>query len=161
MIRSGAGDDMISVADLAFRAIDGGSGTDTLVFTGDNQTIDFTSLADNKIAGIEALDITGTGNDTIVIGALDAFHFSDTPNAAFTGADSHNNLVVQGDAGDTLQLDDFDPDGGGAADPYQWQLAASDKNLDGSAGGDFDFYNLMRSGVVVASVAVDAEMMVL
>ena len=125
VIRSGAGNDLLSVADLAFRTVDGGAGTDRLLFTGNAQTIDLGTFADNKLTGIEAFDITGTGGDTLVIGALDAFHFSDTPNGDFTGADSHQSLVVFGDAVDTLQLDDFDPGSGGA---YQWTLAASDRN---------------------------------
>ncbi|MCP4307776.1 MAG: hypothetical protein GY788_23465, partial [bacterium] len=159
VIRSGAGDDLLTVADLTFKKIDGGSGNDTLAFAGTAETIDFTALADNKIVGIEVLDISGTGADTIVMGALDAFHFSDTPNADFTGADSHNNLVVLGDAGDTLDLDDFSP-GGGAPD-YTWALDVADVALDGAPGGDFDVYNLERDGIVVASVAVDEDMTIL
>jgi hypothetical protein len=38
---------------------------------------------------------------------------SDTPHAGFTGADGYKNLVVLGDAGDTIDFRDFDPDGGG------------------------------------------------
>ncbi|MCP4385047.1 MAG: hypothetical protein GY798_27150, partial [Hyphomicrobiales bacterium] len=161
VIRSGAGDDLLTAADLTFKKIDGGSGRDTLVFAGTSETIDFTAIADNLIAGIEVLDISGTGTDTIVLGALDAFHFSDTPNADFTGADSHKNFVVLGDTGDTIDFRDFDPDGGGTVPGYEWQLDVSDKNLDGSAGGDFDFYNLVRDGNTVASAAVDADMTVL
>ena len=158
VIRSGAGNDMLSVADLAFRTVDGGAGTDRLLFTGDAQTIDLGTFADNKLTGVEAFDITGSGGDTLVIGALDAFHFSDTPNGDFTGAASHNSLVVFGDAVDTLQLDAFDPGSGGA---YQWTLAAADRNLADTAGGGFDLYNLVRGAAVLASLAVDADIMVL
>ncbi len=161
VIRSGAGDDTLTVADSAFRSLDGGGGTDTLVFAGTNQTIDFTTIADTKVAGIEAFDVTGSGNDTIVIGALDILHFSDTPNAGFTGADGNRNLVVYGDAGDKLDLRDFDPDGGGPIAGYAWSLVASGKHLDGSAGGGFNSYDLVRAAEVVASVAVDSDMTVL
>ncbi|MEP2927352.1 MAG: hypothetical protein ABJP31_25070, partial [Bauldia litoralis] len=161
VFRGGAGNDTISVSDLTFLKIDGDSGTDTLVFAGTAETIDFTIIANNRINGIEALDISGTGNDTIVLGALDALHFSDTPNAAFTGAGSHKNLVITGDAGDTLDLNDFDPDGGGPVSGYAWSLVASDQMLDGSGSGDFDIYNLVRDAKVVASVAVDSDMAVL
>ncbi|MCP4380337.1 MAG: hypothetical protein GY798_02760, partial [Hyphomicrobiales bacterium] len=159
VIRSGAGDDLLTVADLTFKKIDGGSGTDTLVFAGAAETIDFTSIGDNRIAGIEVLNITGTGNDTAVLGALDAFQFSETPNADFTGADSHQNLVILGDAGDTVDFDDFDP--GGGAPVYAWVADDTNVALDGTAGGDFDVYNLERGGVVVASVAVDEDMTIL
>lgn len=137
--------------------MDGGSGTDTLVLAGLG-TIDFTAIANNRIEGIEAFDVTRGGNDTIVLGALDILHFSDTPHAGFTGADSHKRLVIHGDAGDSLDLVDFDPGSGGA---YEWGLVASDRTLDGSAGGGFDFYNLVRNSAVVASVAVDADMTIL
>ena len=161
VFRGGAGNDAIATPDLAFRSIDGGSGTDTLAFTGNGQVIDFTLIADNKVKGIEAFDISGSGADTLVIGALDVFHFSDTPNAAFTGATSHNSLVILGDAVDTVSLEGFDPDGGGPSAPYQWQLVASDRKLDGTAGGAYDLYALVRDSAVLASVAIDADIAIL
>lgn len=159
VIRSGAGDDVLEVADLTFKVIDGGSGTDFLVFGGADETIDFTTLADNTIVGIEALYTFGSGNDTIVMGALDVFHFSDTPSSYFTGADSHNNLIVVGDDGDTLDHVSFSP-GGGAPD-YTWVADDAGVNLDGSGDGDFDFYNLVRDGDTLASIAVAEDMTVL
>ncbi|MCP4330653.1 MAG: hypothetical protein GY791_19845, partial [Alphaproteobacteria bacterium] len=41
VIRSGAGDDALTVADQTFMKIDGGSGTDRLAFAGIGETIDF------------------------------------------------------------------------------------------------------------------------
>ncbi|MCP4304463.1 MAG: hypothetical protein GY788_06205, partial [bacterium] len=128
---------------------------------GNAETIDFTdgSIADNVITGIETLSIVGTGNDTIILGALDVFHFSDAPNGDFTGADSHKNLVILGDAGDTVDLDDFDPGGGSSV--YTWVADDTGVNLDGSGGGGFDTYNLTRDGSTLASVAVDADVTLL
>ena len=57
------------------------------------------------------------------------------PDLAWLERKYPNELVVIGDAGDALHLEGFDPDGGGPADPYTWQLAASGKHLDGSTGG--------------------------
>jgi hypothetical protein len=120
--------------------------------------IDFSTLADNKVSGIEALDLSGAGDDTVVLGATDLFHLSDTPNADFTGAESHQNLVVYGDAGDVLELAGGDPDGKGPADAYEWELVGRNDGLDGSARGSFDVYNLTQDGQVLASIAVDADM---
>ncbi len=161
VIRAGAGNDVITVADLAFSKIDGGSGTDTLVFAGPGEIIDFSLIADNRIDGIEVFDVRGTGNDTLIIGALDILHFSDKPNAFFSGASSHTSLVIFGDAGDTLDLDGFDPDGVGPVPGYAWTLVASGKTLDGAGSGGLDFYDLVRDTGVVASVAVDSDMSVL
>jgi hypothetical protein len=123
------------------------------------QTIDLSGSLVQRIEGIETLDVVGTGADTIVLGALAALRLSDLPNAGFTGADSHRNLVVLGDAEDTLSLLGLEGTGGKAA--FEWALAASDRHLDGSDGGGYDFYNLQRSGIVVASVAVDSDMTLL
>jgi hypothetical protein len=56
-----------------------------------------------------------------------------------------------------IDLVGFDPGSGGA---YEWELAASGKHLDGTASGGFNLYNLVRNSSVVASLAVDAEMLV-
>ena len=62
-----------------------------------------------------------------------------------------------GDAVDTLQLDAFDP-GRGAA--YQWTLAAAD-GLRRHRGGGFDLQPSSAERQVLASLAVDADIMVL
>jgi len=54
-----------------------------------------------------------------------------------------------------------DADGGGSSAPHTWRLAASGTQLNGSAGGDFEFYDLVRSSMVVAPVAVGSDMAVL
>ena len=76
---------------------------------------------------------------------------------AFTAAGSHHALVIEGDAGDTLTLQDYDPDGAGGVDPAAWTLAQAGVNLDGSAGGGYDLYDLVRGSDVLASVAVDTN----
>ena len=159
--QGGAGNDTITASDLNFLKVDGGSGTDTLVLLGSGQTFDFTTLSDNKVADIEAIDITGSGNNTLKLGMTDVFNISDMENFNFSAAASHNSLVVQGDTGDTLELHNFDPDGGGPLPASVWQLAASGVGLDGSAGGAFNVYDLVQAGSPQASVAVDTHLNVL
>ena len=150
-IRGGAGDDTISVPDLAFRSIDGGGGTDKLVLLGSGQTFDFTTLSDSRVTSIETIDITGSGNNTLKIGGLDVMNISDSFNFAFTAAHSHNSLVIDGDAGDQVNLVNF-----GSA---TWQQVATHVGLDGSAGGDYNIYDLIGTGAATASVAMDVDIL--
>jgi hypothetical protein len=72
VFRGGAGDDRLVVGDAGFRSVDGGSGTDTLALGGAGITLDLTATPMPAIASIEAFDLTGTGNNTLVLGALEA-----------------------------------------------------------------------------------------
>jgi hypothetical protein len=161
VFHAGAGKDTITAADLNFRLVDGGSGTDTLVLQGAGQTFDFTTLKDNKITGIEVVDITGTGNNILKLGVRDVFNISDTDSFNFSTASQSNTLVVNGNTGDTLQLQNFDPDGAGPLPASAWALAAAAVGLDGSPGGAYNVYDLVNSGSHVASVAVDSHLGIL
>ena len=126
--QGGAGNDLITVPGLSFAMVDGGSGTDTLVLQGAGASFDFTTFANNKVQGIEAIDFTGTGNNTLKMALTDVLDLSDTPNFDFTGLGAAPAAVVlDGNSGDTVQLQG-DPRG-------SWGLAASDVNLDGTGGG--------------------------
>jgi hypothetical protein len=153
IFRSGAGNDKISVLDGQFEQIDGGHGRrDQLVMTSHGATLDGRNFSNDAISGIEAINLTGDGRNRLILDASDLFHFSDTGNSAFTAADSHNNLVVYGNADDRLQFIDY------ASFGAEWALDASDKTLAGKNNGTFDFYNLVDGdGAVLASVAVDAD----
>ncbi|MES2264890.1 MAG: Ig-like domain-containing protein [Pseudomonadota bacterium] len=95
VLYGGAGDDTITVPDLAFQRIDGGAGSDTLVVTGGGNYLDLANFR-NRIAGIETIDLTGSGNNTLTLTAHDLLNLSD----------SGNTLTVDGNAGDTIALDD-------------------------------------------------------
>ncbi|RZI40777.1 DUF4214 domain-containing protein [Herbaspirillum sp. HC18] len=101
VFHAGAGNDVIVVSNLGFRRIDGGSGNDTFKLSGANLIL---NLADfrNKIAGVETIDLTGTGNNTLTLTARDVTHLSD----------STNTLTVEGNAGDVVDLDSGWTDGG-------------------------------------------------
>ncbi|MBD9678091.1 hypothetical protein IB274_15360 [Pseudomonas sp. PDM18] len=56
----------VSVLSSASIAVHGNSGIDTLKLTGAGQTLDVSTLtAAGKLSGVEVLDITGTGNNTL------------------------------------------------------------------------------------------------
>jgi hypothetical protein len=94
VFNAGAGNDLIQVSNTTFRDVDGGSGTDTLVILGSGRTLDLTVLAENKISGIERIDVTGSGDNTLKLSWRDLFDLSETT----------NQLKIDGNAGDTVDL---------------------------------------------------------
>ena len=93
----GAGDDRLIAGDLAFRLADGGTGTDTLALAGSGLSLDIANPAmAAKLDGIERIDLSGSGNNTLTVNAL----------AVLGGigavTDGRHVLAVEGDAGDTV-----------------------------------------------------------
>ena len=98
VIRGGAGDDIIGVSDNGFQRIDGGHGDDTLRLDGAGIHLDFNAIAQNTVTGIERIDLTGSGNNTLSLTALDLF---DMVEARSGGAAI---LRINGNAGDVVNL---------------------------------------------------------
>lgn len=147
--RGGAGNDIVVVPDLGFLRIDGGSGSDTLIFDGVGLAIDLTDRAlASKINSIEHIDIDGSGANTLTLDLLSALNLSGTPHVAFTGGPATSSaLVIDGGADDTFELA---PDVRGT-----WELFAEDVNLDGTGGGDYDIYVFeLDGGGELAKLAV-------
>ncbi len=55
----GQGNDVLAISDLSFKRIVGGSGTDTLRLDGSGLSLDLASIPDNRLQGIEVIDLTG------------------------------------------------------------------------------------------------------
>lgn len=86
-----AGDDaMVYDAD---DVIGGGAGTDTLHLFGNDIHLDLTVIANTKITGIEIIDMTGNGDNTLALNYTDLLALSDT-----------DTLYVIGNGGDTVTL---------------------------------------------------------
>ncbi|MCJ8056593.1 beta strand repeat-containing protein [Shinella curvata] len=152
--RSGAGNDRIVIKDASFRLIDAGNGKqDIVAFDGGGFTLDARDFSNSQLTGIEGFDLT-QGDNTLRLTASDMFHFSTTGHSLFTGADSHKNLVIDGNSGDTLEM--FDTGTANAG----WVAAEFNRKLDGTDGGNYTFANLVEDGSnrVVASIAVDNDM---
>jgi Ca2+-binding RTX toxin-like protein len=94
--QGGLGDDLFQLTTLvefaAGELIDGGAGSDTLQLGGAAQTLNLTLIANNRITGIEVLDITGSDNNTLSLNLADVLDLSFTTNT----------LRVDGDAGDVV-----------------------------------------------------------
>ena len=78
-----------------FRRLDGGRGDDTPELAGSGLTLDLTDIADSKLRGFETIDLTGTGNNTLVLDVLEVLRISKTSNT----------LTVLGDTGDVVYVD--------------------------------------------------------
>ena len=91
VLRGGAGNDVL-VFDGADRVVDGDSGEDTLQFTGTGESLDLTAIINTKYTGIEVVDLTGNGDNSLTLETLVLLALSD----------STNTLRVDGDAGDAV-----------------------------------------------------------
>jgi len=154
---SGAGNDTIRIGDGTPALIRAGTGgRDKVVIEGGDVTFDARNFASHELTGIETFDLKGTGANTLIFEAEDVFDFSNTGNAAFTAAKSHNNLVILGNSDDSLDLIDY------ATLDAEWLAGKHDVTLAGKKHGTFDLYHLTDAdGDVLASVAVDADVTLL
>ena len=91
----GSGDDIIRISDLDFQLVDGGAGSDTLDLAGSNLDLDLTHVS-GRISGIETIGLTGDGNNTLTLTAVDLLNLSDTTNT----------LIVSGNTGDHVSVHD-------------------------------------------------------
>ena len=85
----------------------------TLKLTGQGQVLDLTLLG-HKVESIEVIDLTGTGNNTLKLSLTDVLEQGGT--SLFTN-DGHMQMMVKGNAGDAVILDDLLANG---TDPGNW-----------------------------------------
>ena len=93
VLRGGQGDDSLAVGDLAFRKVVGGRGIDTLKLTGQGEVLDLTNdQVAAKLVGIEVIDLTGSGINSLIVDVASVLNASD----------DSNELLVRRDNGDTI-----------------------------------------------------------
>ncbi|MBX9609463.1 MAG: hypothetical protein K2Y51_24835 [Gammaproteobacteria bacterium] len=66
VLRGGAGNDRL-VWDPLDRRVDGGAGIDTLLLNASGVSLDLTQVGGERVTAIEALDLTGSGNNQLVL----------------------------------------------------------------------------------------------
>jgi hypothetical protein len=108
VLNAGAGNDTIvinasNVAALAQTGagnrarVDGGGNIDTLTLDGSGLTLDLTNISNIRIQDIEKIDITGSGNNTLILNLNDVFDASTSTNI----------LKVLGNSGDSVNASGF------------------------------------------------------
>ena len=93
-LRGGSGSDLLAVGDLSFLRVEGGNGFDTLRLDGTGLTLNLNTLGDAKIRGIEQIDITGTGNNTLSLDLSEVLNISN----------ESNTLTVRRNSGDIVNI---------------------------------------------------------
>ncbi len=90
----GEGNDLFRIQDLYFARITGGNGSDTLRLDGAGISLDLTRVMDNRLRGIEEIDLTGTGSNSLTLTPLEILNLSD----------ESNQVVVRRDADDSVDI---------------------------------------------------------
>ncbi len=90
----GQGNDLLAISDVNFRRLVGGSGNDTLRLDGSGLILNLTTLKDNRLLGIESIDITGSGNNTLLLSYREVLNISDETNT----------LIVKRNIGDIVDF---------------------------------------------------------
>ena len=97
--RGGAGNDTLHLGSpgsfaSAYLNIDGGSGFDVLALDGSAMRLDLTADGADRVHNIERIDLTGSGDNTLVLDIRDLLNMDG----------NSNQLLVNGDSGDAVEL---------------------------------------------------------
>ena len=87
-----AGDDTIVVPDLNFQQVDGGIGSDTLKLVGEGIRLNLAGFQ-NTIDGIEMIDLTGSGSNTLTLTLPDLLSLSDTTDTFTVNGNADDRVV--------------------------------------------------------------------
>jgi len=95
-LQGGAGDDTLVVVDQQFASVDGGTGTDTLLWGGGDASIDLGNLV-GRVHDIEIIDLNDTSSVALTLNLADVVAITET------GKDT---LIIKGDEKDSVHLTD-------------------------------------------------------
>lgn len=95
-LQGGAGDDTLVVVDQQFASVDGGTGTDTLLWGGGDASINLGDLV-GRVHDIEIIDLNDTSSVALTLNLTDVVAITET------GKDT---LIIKGDDKDSVHLTD-------------------------------------------------------
>ncbi|MBP0039473.1 MAG: FG-GAP repeat protein, partial [Roseofilum sp. SID1] len=99
LLYGGAGNDQLQIANTSFSHLDGGLGDDTLTFGGAGMALNLTGSSDNtKIKGLETIDLTGSGNNSLTLDYASLLHLV----SESTSGSGFRTLRVTGNVGDAV-----------------------------------------------------------
>jgi len=90
-LAGGLGDDLM-VWDAVDESVQGGAGSDTLLIDGGGVTLNLTAITGTLITDVEVIDLTGSGNNTLMLGLADVLAISSVGDV----------LRVDGNSGDAV-----------------------------------------------------------
>jgi hypothetical protein len=105
VVRGGAGNDSIAITATSFADIRGGRGIDTLVLAGSGLRLDLTTTPRPRLESIEVIDLTGTGNNSIILDQRAVFNLTE----ARSGGEA--TIIINGNAGDVVGTFGFTANG--------------------------------------------------
>ena len=103
VLSGGAGDDTLTIVGTDFARVLGGRGTDTLRLDGSGLFLDLLNVTQHQLSGIEAIDLTGSGDNTLRLDTVAAVNLSGSSNTVTVRRDSGDDVHIGG--GWTQQTD--------------------------------------------------------
>ena len=103
LMHGGDGDDLFIVEDTGFGRLDGGNGFDLVSFEGAGESFDLTALRGDQFSGVEGIDITGAGDNILMLDARTALAATSGTNGL---SGNEHSLIIDGDSGDTVVFQD-------------------------------------------------------
>lgn len=97
---AGQGDDVLAITGATFRRIDGGNGSDTLLFGASGLSLNLTAIPDSRLQKIEIIDIRGSGANTLTLNQRKVLALTTGSNPSHTA----NTLRIRRDADDTVTM---------------------------------------------------------
>ncbi|WP_179038102.1 Ig-like domain-containing protein [Limnobaculum xujianqingii] len=134
-VSGGEGNDIIKIISTDFASISGDEGIDTLILDTTGELLDLSALKD-KLSSVEIFDM-GNGGNTMNVSLEDVLRLGSEELAINSG---NKAIIVNGEAGSTLQLEGNDS---------QWTMSQSDYQYQGNT------YNVWTSGTSGIEVLVE------
>lgn len=97
VLMGASGNDLLSIGDTNFARIDGGAGYDTLALDGTGESLDLTLLGSSEIESIEAIDLSGSGANELILNTQDVLQLSDQTNDLHVFGDGDDSVTLEGD----------------------------------------------------------------